>query len=150
MALSSVCFVPSKLVQYHHSSNIRLLFGPKTLSPTTTIFSSSCAQKPTRESNESPNAYPATKITCLRKRVLNLFIVAVTLSLTMSSSISKVTAQDLELERYTDSKQGFTLLRPPSWVKVSLSLSTHGIFSRLIDLSIYLRRPFCFEGFKRG
>ncbi|KAG5565372.1 hypothetical protein RHGRI_001314 [Rhododendron griersonianum] len=80
--------------------------------------------KPTRESNESPNAYPTTKITCLRKRVLNLFIVAVTLSLTMSSSISKVTAQDLELERYTDSKQGFTLLRPPSWVKVEKAGAT--------------------------
>jgi len=28
-------------------------------------------------------------------------------------------AQELELQRYTDSKEGFTLLTPSSWAKVS-------------------------------
>ncbi|KAK7316934.1 hypothetical protein RJT34_00758 [Clitoria ternatea] len=33
-------------------------------------------------------------------------------------------AQELELQRYTDSKEGFTLLRPPSWTKVDKAGAT--------------------------
>lgn len=125
MAFSGVRFLPSNLVQHHTGrSNIILLFGSKRLSPITISSSSSC-RKLTRESKESPNDYTAITTTCLRKRMLNLSILALILSLPISSSISNVVmAQDLELERYTDSKQGFTLLKPPSWVKVEKSGAT--------------------------
>ncbi|KAL6223230.1 hypothetical protein ACLB2K_006618 [Fragaria x ananassa] len=33
-------------------------------------------------------------------------------------------AEELELERYTDSKEGFTLLRPSSWIKVDKAGAT--------------------------
>ncbi|XP_057500733.1 psbP domain-containing protein 2, chloroplastic [Actinidia eriantha] len=112
MALSGVCFVPSKL----HN----LLFpSPKLQTYTTTCFSSA-REKLRRESNESPTKYPTS---CLRKRLLNLSIVAVILSSPISS-ISKVMAENLELQRYTDSKEGFTLLTPPSWIKVDKAGAT--------------------------
>ncbi|KAM5577865.1 psbP domain-containing protein 2, chloroplastic [Rosa sericea] len=37
---------------------------------------------------------------------------------------SPIFAQELELERYTDSKEGFTLLRPSSWIKVDKAGAT--------------------------
>lgn len=176
MAFSGLSFLPSNLVQHHTGrSNIILLFGSKRLSPITISSSSSC-RKLTRELKESANDYPGITTTCLRKRMLNLSILALILSLPISSSISNVVmAQDLELERYTDSKQGFTLLKPASWVKVSLSLSPLvellclcmyakffvylvifvfvGIFSKLIEIgfiSTYSQICFYSERFNRG
>ncbi|KAL6992974.1 hypothetical protein U1Q18_011088 [Sarracenia purpurea var. burkii] len=119
MALSGVCFVPSKLRN--------LLFPPLWLPPrpissasTPDSSSSSNAQKPRRESNVNLKGYPTI---CLRKRMLNLSVVAVILSSPISS-ISGAFAEDLELERYTDMKEGFTLLRPHSWIKIDKAGAT--------------------------
>ncbi|KAJ8765389.1 hypothetical protein K2173_012086 [Erythroxylum novogranatense] len=58
---------------------------------------------------------------CLSKRELNLS----TLALILSGLFPSVSlAQELALERYTDSKEGFTLLRPSSYVKVDKAGAT--------------------------
>ncbi|KAF8404055.1 hypothetical protein HHK36_008932 [Tetracentron sinense] len=59
----------------------------------------------------------------LSKRTLNLSIVALLLS-APSTTISIAIAQEQELERYTDTKQGFTLLKPSSWIKVDKAGAT--------------------------
>lgn len=60
---------------------------------------------------------------CLSKRKFNLVILAA-VSYGFVLTMKKATlAEQLELERYTDSKEGFTLLRPSSWNKVPALLS---------------------------
>lgn len=59
---------------------------------------------------------------CPSKRTLCVSILALMLT-SPSRSSQRAISQDLELERYTDSNEGFTLLRPSSYIKVSLSLS---------------------------
>lgn len=54
----------------------------------------------------------------LGKRELGLSSLALTLSGIFPNLPMAMCSQELELERYTDSKEGFTLLRPSSWIKV--------------------------------
>jgi hypothetical protein len=74
---------------------------------------------------------------CLSKRKLGLSILAVFSSSGLLPNMTKaIFAGELELERYTDPMEGFTLLRPSSWTKVPTNtiLSLH----YLPYLSIYL------------
>lgn len=71
----------------------------------------------------------------LSKRVLGLSIFAVILKGVFTNIPNAFSGEeDFELERYTDSKEGFTLLRPSSWIKVP---KINGcIYVDLVDLFI--------------
>jgi hypothetical protein len=59
-----------------------------------------------------------------KRRKLNLSVLALLINGSLPNlSNNSILAQELELARYTDSKEGFTLLTPSSYVKVLLSLS---------------------------
>ncbi|KAJ0040079.1 psbP domain-containing protein 2, chloroplastic-like [Pistacia vera] len=58
---------------------------------------------------------------CLSKRELNLSLVTLLLN-GFYADVSK--AEEMELERYTDSTEGFTFLRPSSWIKVDKAGAT--------------------------
>ena len=85
---------------------------------------------------------------CLSKRDLNLSIVSLLLAAALPNTVFKVVAQELEeFQRYTDSVEGFTLLIPSSWIKVSLPnflwynlccLSGNGLKWMLLLLSVLL------------
>ncbi|KAL3729071.1 hypothetical protein ACJRO7_033642 [Eucalyptus globulus] len=60
----------------------------------------------------------------LSKREANLSILAVLLNGCGPSASAATLRQEVELERYTDSKEGFTLLKPSSWVKVDKAGAT--------------------------
>ncbi|XP_008460857.1 psbP domain-containing protein 2, chloroplastic isoform X1 [Cucumis melo] len=60
----------------------------------------------------------------LSRRALNVSVLSMFLYGFSPSISSAVFAEDFELERYTDSKEGFTLLRPSSWVKVDKAGAT--------------------------
>lgn len=51
------------------------------------------------------------------KRMLNLTVAAMSIC-GLLNSFTPLLAEEMELERYTDSKEGFTLLKPYSWMKV--------------------------------
>ncbi|XP_049354130.1 psbP domain-containing protein 2, chloroplastic [Solanum verrucosum] len=57
------------------------------------------------------------------RRALNVSILTVLLSIPFSSSAIAI-GEVLELERYTDSVEGFTLLKPSSWSKVDKAGAT--------------------------
>ncbi|KAG5608829.1 hypothetical protein H5410_020110 [Solanum commersonii] len=57
------------------------------------------------------------------RRALNVSILTVLLSIPFSSSAIAI-GEVLELERYTDSAEGFTLLKPSSWSKVDKAGAT--------------------------
>ncbi|KAK4371328.1 hypothetical protein RND71_010803 [Anisodus tanguticus] len=57
------------------------------------------------------------------RRVLNVSILTVLLWDSFSS-FAKAIGEVLELQRYTDSVEGFTLLRPSSWIKVDKAGAT--------------------------
>ncbi|XP_022947028.1 psbP domain-containing protein 2, chloroplastic isoform X1 [Cucurbita moschata] len=65
----------------------------------------------------SPLLYPS-------RRALNVSVISLFLYGFSPSICEAVFAEELELERYTDSKEGFTLLRPSSWVKVDKAGAT--------------------------
>ncbi|KAM7459737.1 hypothetical protein LguiA_036280 [Lonicera macranthoides] len=86
-------------------------------SPLTTTLTTLLSQNPKQIDPVKPPI-------CLSKRVLNLTILAVLSSVPLSR-FSKSMAQDyLDLELYTDSKEGFTLLKPSSWIKVDKAGAT--------------------------
>ncbi|XP_011649436.1 psbP domain-containing protein 2, chloroplastic isoform X2 [Cucumis sativus] len=58
------------------------------------------------------------------RRAMNVSILSLFFYGFSTSISSAVFAEDFELERYTDSKEGFTLLRPSSWVKVDKAGAT--------------------------
>lgn len=54
---------------------------------------------------------------------------------------------EVELERYTDSKAGFTLLKPPSWIKVNIICRMYNVLwiselLKLLRLSEYCSSKF--------
>uniref|UniRef100_A0A803PCY4 PsbP C-terminal domain-containing protein n=1 Tax=Cannabis sativa TaxID=3483 RepID=A0A803PCY4_CANSA len=62
---------------------------------------------------------------CLGKRKLGLSSLSLILSgVSPNLSMAMSAQQELELERYIDSKEGFTLLRPSSWIKVDKAGAT--------------------------
>ncbi|KAK1552763.1 hypothetical protein Q3G72_023115 [Acer saccharum] len=62
---------------------------------------------------------------CLSKRELNISGIVLLLN-GLCPEISKALSNEekMELERYTDSKEGFTVLRPSSWIKVDKAGAT--------------------------
>ncbi|KAJ1391496.1 PsbP family [Sesbania bispinosa] len=60
---------------------------------------------------------------CLSKRKLNLTLLLTTFLWGVLPD-TLLLAQELELQRYTDSKEGFTLLIPSSWTKVDKAGAT--------------------------
>ncbi|XP_027355576.1 psbP domain-containing protein 2, chloroplastic [Abrus precatorius] len=90
-----------------------LILFPKSTSPT-------CIHESHKDVHFSP---------CFSKRSLNLTLLLTTFLLGEAVSLPNVhdavlLAQELELQRYTDSKEGFTLLRPSSWTKVDKAGAT--------------------------
>ncbi|XP_062093521.1 psbP domain-containing protein 2, chloroplastic [Humulus lupulus] len=63
-------------------------------------------------------------LSCLGKRKLGLSSLSLILSGFFPNLPMAMSAQELELERYIDSKEGFTLLRPSSWIKVEKAGAT--------------------------
>ncbi|XP_052188565.1 psbP domain-containing protein 2, chloroplastic [Diospyros lotus] len=108
---SSVCFL---------SSTTRRLFVSVSHCSSSSS-SSSFAQRPRRESSDISKGY---RTICLGKRMLSLSVAAIIFSSSSIPTLSKATADDLELQRYTDLKEGFTLLLPPSWIKVDKAGAT--------------------------
>ncbi|XP_038900373.1 psbP domain-containing protein 2, chloroplastic isoform X2 [Benincasa hispida] len=60
----------------------------------------------------------------LSRRALNVSVISLFFYGFSPNICAAVFAEDLELERYSDSKEGFTLLRPSSWVKVDKAGAT--------------------------
>ncbi|XP_059309842.1 psbP domain-containing protein 2, chloroplastic [Lycium ferocissimum] len=58
------------------------------------------------------------------RRAVNVSILTVLLWDTLSCFIAMANGEVLEVERYTDSVEGFTLLRPSSWIKVDKAGAT--------------------------
>ncbi|XP_019265531.1 PREDICTED: psbP domain-containing protein 2, chloroplastic isoform X1 [Nicotiana attenuata] len=78
----------------------------------------------TPHSNETNKSMEEMVPIVSRRRVLNLSILTVLLWDRFSSFALAIDGEVLELERYTDSAQGFTLLRPSSWIKVDKAGAT--------------------------
>lgn len=72
---------------------------------------------------------------CLSKRKLNLAILAVFSYGFLPSMTESIFAEELELQRYTDAKEGFTLLRPSSWIQVPTLLSV--LYLTFISFSFF-------------
>lgn len=73
-----------------------------------------------RHTSTVPPPPPTLTSPLFTKRKLSLSILAAAVFLNgfFPNLPKPIFAQELELERYTDSKEGFTLLRPSSWIKV--------------------------------
>ncbi|GLT41548.1 hypothetical protein SLA2020_156040 [Shorea laevis] len=75
------------------------------------------------------NAYPLNQETsqvslCLSKRKLNFSFLALILNGVFPNSSKAMSDEELKLETYTDSKEGFTLLRPSSYIMVDKAGAT--------------------------
>ncbi|GKU88979.1 hypothetical protein SLEP1_g3183 [Rubroshorea leprosula] len=75
------------------------------------------------------NAYPLNQETpqvslCLGKRKLNFSFLALILNGVFPNNSKAMSDQELKLETYTDSKEGFTLLRPSSYIMVDKAGAT--------------------------
>uniref|UniRef100_A0A2P2JQK6 PsbP C-terminal domain-containing protein n=1 Tax=Rhizophora mucronata TaxID=61149 RepID=A0A2P2JQK6_RHIMU len=81
--------------------------------------------KPQQNSHGAHDDDPFQEILCWSKRRLNL---SVLLALFINGSFQDMPnialANEFELQRYTDSKEGFTLLTPSSYVKVDKAGAT--------------------------
>lgn len=140
MALQvSFSFTSHNPCQRNHTPK---LFSPKIFSSTSLPIASFSNQKQNPESSNDPQK--ETLILSLgssKRRKLNLSVIALLVNGSLPNLFNNsILAQELELERYTDSKEDFTLLTPSSYVKVipSLSVSTSLIiyknFSEVIVL----------------
>lgn len=104
----------SFLLSNHRSLRIHYVIPPQN-SHTFIVCSSLSASCP------SPIALDLKKSIALSRRLLFRFSIHVPVFLwnPFSSSLSMATTSEvLSLQRYTDSKEGFTLLRPSSWIQV--------------------------------
>ncbi|KAF3439274.1 hypothetical protein FNV43_RR17550 [Rhamnella rubrinervis] len=66
----------------------------------------------------------ALPLLCLSKRELSLSALALFLHGFFTNFSCAISAEELELERYTDSNEGFTLLMPSSWIKIDKAGAT--------------------------
>uniref|UniRef100_A0A6P3YTH5 psbP domain-containing protein 2, chloroplastic n=1 Tax=Ziziphus jujuba TaxID=326968 RepID=A0A6P3YTH5_ZIZJJ len=98
------------------------LFKPTFSSPTT-LFSNSLPKPFVYQRFSEPQRETLPSI-CLSKRELGLSALSLFLHGFLPNLPSAISAEKLELERYTDSKEGFTLLRPSSWIKVDKAGAT--------------------------
>ncbi|XP_056168351.1 psbP domain-containing protein 2, chloroplastic-like [Syzygium oleosum] len=108
----------------HHRSLFNLRPFPFPPLNSSTSRSITKPRIPTR--NRSPRAQvpflPAVRLS--KRRAASLSILAILLNGCGSSASLATLPQEVELERYTDSKEGFTLLKPSSWVKVDKAGAT--------------------------
>ncbi|KAJ6289136.1 hypothetical protein OIU76_025021 [Salix suchowensis] len=102
------------------------LFSPKIFSSTSLPIASFSNQKQNPESSNDPQK--ETLILSLgssNRRKLNLSVIALLVNGSLPNLFNNsILAQELELERYTDSKEDFTLLTPSSYVKVDKAGAT--------------------------
>ncbi|KAL5554911.1 hypothetical protein UlMin_037147 [Ulmus minor] len=98
----------------HISCFNHILFLPPTLFP----------NSPLRHSNGFQREAQPTPSPLLSKRELSLSSFALLLNGFSPNLPAAISAQQLELLRYTDDKEGFTLLRPSSWIKVDKAGAT--------------------------
>lgn len=120
MALKS-CFAVLRSTLFHaksgfsHASSSKTLFIsislPNSSLPTQNCNPRSCTGDEFREDRHL--------LGCLSKRKLNLVVVTTLLWGILPNTRDALLAEEMELERYTDLKEGFTLLRPSSWTKVN-------------------------------
>ncbi|EXB36436.1 PsbP domain-containing protein 2 [Morus notabilis] len=89
--------------------------SPKTLSPN---------PHPQASLNHRRHSYDPQTWPLLGKRELCLSSLALVLNGFSPYLPNSFSAEELELERYTDSNEGFTLLRPSSWIKVDKAGAT--------------------------
>ncbi|KAE9608673.1 putative PsbP family protein [Lupinus albus] len=61
---------------------------------------------------------------CLRRRSITIFLTTFLWDILPNTRRALLLAEELELDRYTDSKEGFTLLIPSSWTKVDKAGAT--------------------------
>jgi hypothetical protein len=97
-------------------------FNISTLSSPSTSFSTPKHYNPQSTSHPLQEAFRSSS-----RRDLNLSVLALLITGSLQNLSNNITlAQELELERYTDSKEGFTLRRPSSYVQVlRTSVWTH-------------------------
>ncbi|KAG5241873.1 psbP domain-containing protein [Salix suchowensis] len=102
------------------------LFSPKIFPSTSLPIASFSNQKQNPESSNDPQK--ETLILSLgssKRRKLNLSVIALLVNGSLPNLFyNSILAQELELERYTDSKEDFTLLTPSSYVKVDKAGAT--------------------------
>ena len=111
----------------HKPSSLKTFDISTSLSPSTS-FSTPKHYHPQSTCHPLQEAFRSSS-----RRDLNLSVLALLITGSLQNLSSNITlAQELELERYTDSKEGFTLRRPSSYVQVlrtslslSLSVDTH-------------------------
>ncbi|KAK3017868.1 hypothetical protein RJ639_004816 [Escallonia herrerae] len=118
MALPGLSFTHSN---WKLSSPNRTSLFPPTPSPLTLFaFSSPSSSSPKKSSIGVDNRIGTQR----SKRMVNLSILSLLLSAPLSNLSKAVGAEELELETYTDSQEGFTLLRPSSWIEVDKAGAT--------------------------
>ncbi|CDP18032.1 unnamed protein product [Coffea canephora] len=108
-----------------HIQNLTIASSPSptrsTATPSASLFFSSNSASPCR--SHASNDF--SSVVFLGRRVLLSISSLLVCSDPFSRSLSMAMAnQVLTLERYTDSKEGFTLLRPSSWIKVEKAGAT--------------------------
>ncbi|XWS33128.1 hypothetical protein CRYUN_Cryun22dG0052200 [Craigia yunnanensis] len=91
---------------YHHSS------------PRFPSSKHKALKRQSQENNNNPNKETSLPPLSLTKRRLNSSALALILNVFLPHNSKAVSDKELELERYTDVEEGFTLLRPSSWIKV--------------------------------
>ena len=91
---------------YHHSSPKFPSSKPKAL------------KHQSKENYNNPNKEILLPLLSLTKRRLNSSALALILNGFLPHNSKALSDKELELERYTDVDEGFTLLRPSSWIKV--------------------------------
>ncbi|KAG7982842.1 hypothetical protein I3843_04G073400 [Carya illinoinensis] len=112
------------LLPLSHRNRFNHSYGPTSTSPRN-LFPTSLpkdsflsTRQPNPKSSYNDPDKDAFVSHCLSKRKLNLAILAVFSYGFLPSMTESIFAEELELQRYTDAKEGFTLLRPSSWIQV--------------------------------
>lgn len=96
----------------------RQFFGHRPL-----LIFSAISSTSTEPDNSIPISVKALASIVLSRRLLALSVLAASLLPSCSEAIEGGGRGELELERYTDPKDGFTFLRPSSWIKVYIFCS---------------------------
>lgn len=113
MALKS-CFSVFQNSFFHQTSGLFIHASRKTFISTVFVKPNSSLSAQTCDCNPG-SSYEEPFLT---KRRLNLTVVAMLVCGILPDMYNQVLAEEIELERYTDSKEGFTLLKPSSFIKV--------------------------------
>lgn len=103
----------------NHNSCIKFLSSTKTLLSISVTKPSFSYQKCNPRYRNADNKESVVQLSPFLSRRQLSFSSFVPLLYGLYPEISKASLpEDVELERYTDSKEGFTLLKPSSWIKV--------------------------------